>query len=180
MADGHDRWLETHKVPLHDASGKVLGVVVWFDDITERVLKQQEEARQMDVKIRNQAEALQELAAPLLPVAEGVLVMPLIGRIDGARAQMVMQTLLDGVVRHQARTAILDVTGVRQVDTGVVRAIVEAARAVRLLGTEAIVTGIRPEVAQTPVELGVELRDLVALSDLKSGIAHALGRQGAR
>lgn len=174
-ADGRERWVETNKLPLRNVAGEIIGVVGWYGDITERKLAEDQQ-RNKDTMIQQQAEELFALATPLLPVAEGVIVMPLIGRIDEARAQQVVETLLTGVTQHRARAAILDVTGVQRVDAGVVRALVHAAQGVRLLGATAIVTGIRPDVAQVMVQLGADMRHLMMLNDLKSGIAYALGR----
>lgn len=176
LSDGSERWVETNKVPLRGASGQVIGVVGWYVDITERKLEEEAQARRREAMIREQAEDLMALATPLLPVADGVLVMPLIGRIDQARAQQVMETLLAGVAQHRARAAILDVTGVQRIDSSVVSALVAAAQAVRLLGAEAIVTGIQPAMAQVMVASAGDLRNLLVLNDLKAGVARALGR----
>ncbi|HEY0133920.1 MAG TPA: STAS domain-containing protein, partial [Nannocystis sp.] len=119
-------------------------------------------------------------STPLLPVADGVIVLPLIGSLDPDRAEQVMQALLAGVVEHRATTAILDITGLQTVDTAAAEALMRTARAIRLLGAEAIVTGVRPAVAQTLVALGTELGGLVVLGDLKAGIRHALARRNAR
>jgi rsbT co-antagonist protein RsbR len=89
-----------------------------------------------------------------------------------------METLLEGVTRARADTIILDITGVPLVDTGVANALVQAARAVRLLGAEAILVGITPEVAQTLVGLGANLGEIVTRGDLQSGITYALRRRG--
>ncbi|PCC67712.1 rsbT co-antagonist protein RsbR [Nannocystis exedens] len=165
--DGEDRWVETHKAPLRDRTGALLGVVGWFHDVTARKLAEEETARAHQ-------EALQELATPLLPVADGVVVMPLVGTLDAHRGAQATQTLLAGVAEHRAHTAILDVTGVRTIDTHVIEGIVRAARGVRLLGAEAVITGIRPPVAQVIAGLGIDLGAIVALADLKAGVAHAL------
>ena len=112
--------------------------------------------------------------APLIPLAEGVLAMPLIGTIDAARAAQILDTLLDGVAAQRARVAILDIIGVRLVDAQVASALLNAARAVRLLGAHVILTGIRAEVAQALVHIGADLGDLTTRSTLQSGIASAL------
>ncbi|MCY1007698.1 PAS domain-containing protein [Nannocystis pusilla] len=165
--DGEDRWVETHKAPLRDRAGALLGLVGWFHDVTARKLAE-------EVAARAHQEALQELATPLLPVADGVVVMPLVGTLDETRGTQATQILLAGVAEHRAHTAILDVTGVREIDTHVIEGIVRAARGVRLLGAEAVITGIRPAVAQAIAALGIPLEGVVALADLKAGVAHAL------
>lgn len=171
-AAGETRWVETFKAPLVDARGEVIGVAGTFRDVTER--KRFEEA-----VAAAQREALQALATPLLPVADGVVVMPLIGALDAERATQVMQTLLVGVSRHRARVAILDITGLQIADADAADGLVRAARAIRLLGAEAVLTGVGPAIAQTLVALGADLRDLVIHGDLKAGIAHAIGREPA-
>jgi anti-anti-sigma regulatory factor len=100
--------------------------------------------------------------------------MPLIGTIDSARAQMVMESLLEGVALYQAETVILDITGVQVVDTQVADAFIRAAQAVRLLGAGVVMTGIQPQIAQTLVQLGVDLSGIQTHGSLQSGIAHAL------
>lgn len=124
--------------------------------------------------IAAQSAALRELSTPLLPLAEGVICMPLIGTIDERRAQEIMERLLTGIVQQRAHTAILDVTGVRVPDARVADALLQVARAAKLLGARVLLTGIGPEVAQTLVELQTELRGITTLGDLQSGIAHAL------
>ncbi len=107
------------------------------------------------------------------------MVMPLIGALDAQRTQQIMETLLHGISTSRAQVAILDITGVAVVDTQVANALLQAARAVRLLGAQVALTGIRPEVAQTLVGLGVDLGGIVTYSTLQSGIAFAIGRSAA-
>ena len=166
------------KFPLRDAAGELLAICGIVNDITELRRGEQERAALQQRVIEAQREALAELSTPLIPVAEGVLVMPLVGSIDRARAQQITEALLTGVVAQRARTVILDITGVRSVDTHVAETLVRAAQGVRLLGAEAILTGIHPAVAHTLVELGVELGGLVTVSDLRSAVARAMHRSG--
>jgi rsbT co-antagonist protein RsbR len=114
---------------------------------------------------------IRELSAPVIPVLPGVLVMPLVGALDEQRADEFAQNLLDGVSRQRAHTVILDVTGVPLVDTHVARTLVQAANAIRLLGARTLLVGIRPEVAQTLVSLGVDLSDIPTYADLQGAIA---------
>lgn len=131
---------------------------------------------QQQEQIRAQASRLAELSTPVIPIRDDILVLPLIGSIDSARAQLVMEAMLEGVARTRAHTAIIDVTGVTGIDTHVADALLNVARAVRLLGAEVIVTGIRPDVARTLVVLGADLSSLVSEGTLQSGIAHAMTR----
>ena len=106
--------------------------------------------------------------------------MPLIGTMDARRVEQVLQTLLEGVSSRRARVVILDITGVSVVDTYVASALIQAAKAVRLLGAEVVLTGIRPDVARTLVGLDLELTHIVTKGTLQAGIAYAMiGDAGA-
>jgi len=124
---------------------------------------------------------LQRLATPVVPVYEGVLVMPLVGMINEDRAQSIMEALLRAVEQQGARVVILDITGVLMVDTAVAQRLLAAARSAHLLGAESVLVGISPQVAETIVSLGMDLSDLTTQADLQSGLAYALRRlsQGA-
>jgi len=147
-------------------------------DLTERKRAAEERARLQDQIIRAQAATLAELSTPLIPISDTVVVMPLIGALDDQRMQQVLEALLHGVEQRRARMAILDITGVPVVDTHVANGLILAAQAVRLLGARVILTGIRPEVAQTLIGLGVNLSDIITHSTLQSGIAYATNGQG--
>lgn len=121
---------------------------------------------------------LAEIAVPLIPITDDVMVLPLIGTVDTERAQDVIETVLQGAQKHRARVVIIDVTGMKQVDTHVVRMLLDSAFALRLLGTQTILTGVRPEVAQTLVSLNLDLGGLVTRATLQSGIAYAMARLG--
>lgn len=124
--------------------------------------------------------ALRELSAPLIPVFDKISVMPLIGTIDTERAKLIMENLLQGVITHESQVVLIDITGVPVVDTMVAHHIIQAAEAVRLVGAKCIIVGIRPEIAQTIVTLGIDLTDTPTLSTLRKGINEALkltGRQ---
>lgn len=141
-------------------------------------LRQQseEQARLQNRIIEIQASALAELATPLIPITDDVVVMPLIGVLDPQRGRQLLRMLLQGIEAHRARTAILDITGVPIVDTQVAQMLLDAAQSVRLIGARVVLTGIRPEVAQTLVGLGVDLHGLQTFSTLQHGIANALVR----
>lgn len=174
--DGTTIVLQTSKIPLLDSTGQIVGVLGMYEDITERKRIEQERALLQEQVIRAQQAALAELSTPLIPISSDVVVMPLIGTMDSQRAQRVLTTLLDGVATSHARVAILDITGVAVVDTQIANALVRAAQAVKLLGAQVVLTGIRPEVAQTLVGLGVDLTGMVTRGTLQSGIAYAVGR----
>jgi rsbT co-antagonist protein RsbR len=118
--------------------------------------------------------ALQELSASLIPVFEKISVMPLVGTIDTERAKLIMENLLEGVVKQRAEVVLLDITGVPVVDTMVAHHIIQAADAVRLVGAKCMLVGIRPEIAQTIVTLGINLKDFTTTSTLQRGMQQAL------
>lgn len=124
--------------------------------------------------VRLQKVALQELSASLIPVFDKVSVMPLVGTIDTERAKLIMENLLEGVVKQRAEVVLLDITGVPVVDTMVAHHIIQAADAVRLVGAKCMLVGIRPEIAQTIVALGIELNDFTTTSTLRRGMQEAL------
>lgn len=121
-----------------------------------------------------QKSALQELSASLIPVFDKISVMPLVGTIDTERAKLIMENLLEGVVKHRAEVVLLDITGVPIVDTMVAHHIIQAADAVRLVGAKCMLVGIRPEIAQTIVTLGINLNDFTTTSTLRRGMKQAL------
>lgn len=143
-----------------------------------RAAESEREALQHEL-IEAQQAALRELGTPLIPVAEGIVVMPLIGAIDSNRAQQILESLLEGVGSQRANLAIIDITGVKVVDTQVAGALLRAAQAARLLGAEVVLTGISPEVAQTLVQIGADMSALTTRGSLQSGIAYALNRREA-
>ena len=126
--------------------------------------------------ITAQAALLASLSTPLLPIAEGVLVLPLIGDVSPDRAAQVLEALTRGVADHGARAAILDITGVNAVDARVAELLVRSARAAALLGARVLLTGVRPEVARTLVELGADLGGVATYGSLRQGVTAALGR----
>ncbi|WP_437616945.1 PAS domain S-box protein [Sorangium sp. So ce834] len=157
-------------------TGEQTGFAAFFRDITEQLRYEQETLAQVQL-IQSQQAALRELGTPLIPIADGVIAMPLVGTIDRERAQQILETLLNALGEKQAAVAILDITGVKTVDAEVAAALVRVAQAARLLGAEVVLTGIRPVVAQALVELGTEMRGLVTCGTLQSGIAYALSRK---
>lgn len=175
--DGHQVIVASRWVLKRDPDG-VESVLQIDTDITARKQAEAAEARRQEEIIRAQALAIEELSTPLIPISDEILVMPLIGMMDSVRAQQVMHNLLTGLATSRGKFAILDITGVPVVDTAVANAILRAAHAARLLGTEVILTGIRPEVAQTLVHIDANLSNLITRGTLQSGIAYALGRRG--
>jgi rsbT co-antagonist protein RsbR len=172
--DGTLSWLRTSKIPLLDAVGAIVGILGMYEDITEYKHNEAERAELQEQIIRAQQAALTELSTPLLMINDTTVVMPLVGTVDSQRVGQIMETLLHGVSASRASTVILDITGVAIVDTQVANAFVRAAQAVSLLGARVVMTGIRPEVAQTLVQLGVDLRAMITCGTLRDGITYAL------
>jgi rsbT co-antagonist protein RsbR len=130
--------------------------------------------------IADQAEAMLELSTPVIRLWEGVIAVPLVGTLDSARTQLVMEKLLETLVATGADHAVLDITGVPTVDTEVAQHLLKTVNAARLLGAECIVSGIRPQVAQTIVSLGIEFGDIATKATLADALAHALRRTGQK
>jgi anti-anti-sigma factor len=173
-ADGTPYPVQSSVFLMHDDAGQPLVSGAIIRDISEQQRQEEERQRLQEQVIEAQRATLLELSTPLIPVSEDVVIMPLVGAIDSGRAQMVMESLLEGVATNRARTAIVDITGVSVVDTQVAQALVSAAQAVRLLGAQVILTGIGPQVAQTLIHLGVDISSIITRGSLQSGIAHAL------
>ena len=128
--------------------------------------------------LQAQRERLAEMSTPLIPITERIMVMPLIGTVDSERAAQILEVALSGTQHSGARVVILDITGLRHIDASIADSLIKTARALRLLGSHAILTGIRARVAQTLVGLGVELGGLETRSTLQSAIAFALRHTG--
>ena len=121
-----------------------------------------------------------ELSTPVITLWKGVLALPLIGTLDSARTQVVMESLLQRIVDTGAPLAIIDITGVPTVDTLTAQHLLKTVAAARLMGADCIISGIRPQIAQTIVHLGVELSDVVTKASLADAFAVALKRSGPR
>jgi rsbT co-antagonist protein RsbR len=139
---------------------------------TEMHLKKRE-----DIIIRQQQEML-ELSTPVVSLAEGILALPVIGTLDSSRTQVVMESLLQRIVDTGSTVAIIDITGVPTVDTLVAQHLLKTVTAARLMGADCIISGIRPQIAQTIVHLGVELGDVTTKATLASAFKAALERVG--
>jgi len=167
-------WTNTLYIPLRDNQGNIDRMVVVAFDITNRKHHELEELTKREAIIHQQSATLNELSTPLLTISNQIVVMPLIGAIDSLRVQHIMDTLLSGIAESRASVAIIDITGLLIVDTQVASSLIQVAQAIKLLGAQVILTGIRPEIAQTLVGLGINLDDIVTRSTLQTGIAYAL------
>ena len=145
----------------------------------------QQEERRSETALRNVVSEqqslltmLRQLGTPVLPIHQGIVVLPLIGHVDTARADHVMEAVLAAIVRYQTQVVIIDITGVSLVDTAVANSLIQTVRAANLLGTLSILVGISAEVARSMVHLGVRLDQMVTQRDLQAGIAYALRHTG--
>jgi len=178
LRPGGASWLaQISAFMLRDEAGEPSGLVSFCRDVTAQMEAKQQAMQQAQLIEAQRAELL-ALSTPLIPIADEVIAMPLIGQIDAARAQQMLETLLSGVVNQGARVAILDITGVKNMDAAATSALVDAGKAVGLLGAEVVLTGIGPEVARALVEQGSDLGAIVTRGTFEGGIAHALGRVG--
>lgn len=128
--------------------------------------------------IHRQQQELMELSTPVVKIWDGVVAVPLIGTLDSARTQVVMENLLEQIVRNSASVAIIDITGVPTVDTLVAQHLIKTVAAARLMGAECIISGIRPQIAQTIVHLGIVLENVVTKATLADAILLALRQTG--
>jgi rsbT co-antagonist protein RsbR len=131
-----------------------------------------------DELIRRQQEEMLELSTPVVKLWDGILALPIIGTLDSARTQVVMETLLESIVKTNSRVAIIDITGVPTVDTVVAQHLLKTVTAARLMGADCIISGVRPQIAQTIVHLGINLLDVTTKATLADAFALALDRAG--
>ena len=166
------------------APAQSAGIVFFTEVVTKRVLDAQalreseSQLREINTHQQQLLDVIREISSPVIPVHDDVLVLPLVGTIDSARSSRIMETLLTGVQEHAAEVVIVDITGVPIVDTAVANHLIQATRAATLLGAHCVLVGVSAEVAQTLVQLGVNLSTLVTRSNLQAGITYALARQG--
>jgi rsbT co-antagonist protein RsbR len=128
--------------------------------------------------IKQQQQELLELSTPVAKLWEGILVLPLIGTLDSARTQMVMENLLQKIVETSSTVAIIDITGIPMVDTMVAQHLIKTMSAARLMGAECIVSGIRPQIAQTMIHLGISMQDVVTKATLADAVNLAMQKAG--
>ncbi len=161
--------IEYTATPVKDQDGNVVGGVEYIDDITETV-EAEEAMRQY----------IEEISTPVIKLWEGVLMVPLVGTVDTARASQMLDALLDAVTTNDARVVVLDVTGVSTIDTSVARHLMTTVAAVKILGAEIIITGFSPHAAQTLTHLGVDFASLRTRGSLRAGVKEAISLVGDR
>ncbi len=167
--------------PLKNLKGEVIGCVEHFIDISDRlekerlIVKQQEELlKKRDEDIRHLQEEILELSTPVIEVWDGVLALPLVGTLDSHRAQSAMERLLVTIEHTRAPFVIIDITGVPNVDTAVANHLLQTVDAVRLMGSEAILTGISSRIALTMAHLGVDLGTINVRSRMADGLHYVI------
>ena len=143
----------------------------------ERQLAELSQAHEVQQRL---VDTIREISTPVLTVHPGVLLLPIVGALDPARAEQLLETLLARAAAAQARVVILDITGAHTIDTHVANALLSAARAVGLVGARVILCGITPEIAQVVVSLGIDLSAVTTCADLQAALALALRLTGRR
>ena len=151
-------------------------VTVLLDKLGLHTVKSYQKSRE-DVINRQQQELL-ELSTPVVKIWDGILALPMIGTLDSARTQVVMESLLQRIVETEAQIAIIDITGVPTVDTLVAQHLLKTVTAIRLMGADCIISGVRPQIAQTIVHLGVDLQGVTTKATLADALSLALKRSG--
>jgi rsbT co-antagonist protein RsbR len=172
--DNGQYW-DNRDIPVTDEQGAVIGTVGMSLNITEL----QEAKTELEAKlalIERQQEVIRNLETPIIQVWDHVLTLPMVGVVDSRRAARVMDDVLGAVSRSSARFAILDLTGVDVIDTATAGHLFSIIAAVRLLGAEGIISGIRPNVAQTMVSMGIDLSSVITLSSLRDALALCMRR----
>ncbi|WP_432929500.1 STAS domain-containing protein [Microbispora sp. CA-135349] len=163
-----------------DGQAEALRGFVWFsrliDDLGLYTFETYTAAREKI--ILDQAEQLLELSTPVVKLWEGIVAVPLVGTLDSARTQVVMEKLLETLVDTGSEHAVIDITGVPAVDTQVAQHLLKTVVAARLMGAECVISGIRPQIAHTIVTLGIEFGDIVTKASLADALAYALRRSG--
>ncbi|OLU27336.1 polyvinylalcohol dehydrogenase [Pseudomonas sp. PA15(2017)] len=155
---------------------QLLEVSELFDNLGMHTIRTFQKSR--EAVIKRQQEELLELSTPVVKLWDGILALPMIGTLDSQRTQVVMESLLQRIVDTGSEIAIIDITGVPTVDTLVAQHLLKTVTAIRLMGADCIISGIRPQIAQTIVHLGLELQGVVTKANLADALKLALSRQG--
>ncbi len=148
-------------------------------EMAERKHAEAEREQLQQQILTTQQQLIRELSTPIIPLMDGIIVMPLIGFIDSERAKDIMRALLAGISQHRAKIVLIDITGVSVMDTAVANYLYKTIEAARLKGAQTIVTGISESVAETIVDLGIEFRNVLTLRDLQTGLKVALDRMNS-
>ena len=164
--DGSQFWANAIITALRDPAGALRGYAKVTRDLTER--------KQAEERIQQQSKEILDLSTPVMQVWRGIVTAPLIGSLDSQRTQQFMERLLNAIVETNSPVALVDIMGVPTIDTQTAQHLIETISAVRLLGAQVILTGVRPVIAQTLVHLGIDLSDIITRSSLAAGLQVAL------
>ncbi len=164
--DGKQFWASVVISALREKDGTLRGYGKVTRDLTERKLTEE--------RLQQQSREILELSTPVMQVWQGVVVAPLIGSLDSQRTQQFMERLLTRIVETNSPMALVDIMGVPTIDTQTAQHLIETISAVRLLGAQVVLTGVRPAIAQTLVHLGIDLSDITTRSSLAAGLLVAL------
>ncbi len=166
--DGKQFWASVVITALREKNGTLRGYGKVTRDLTER--------KRTEEQLQQQAREIMELSTPVMQVWQGVVVAPLIGSLDSQRTQQFMERLLNRIVETNSPMALVDIMGVPTIDTQTAQHLIETISAVRLLGAQVVLTGVRPAIAQTLVHLGIDLSDFSTRSSLAAGLRVALDK----
>lgn len=181
--NGKSIWLEANYSPVFDLEGHVERVVKFAIDITDKV----ESARATEIALKQVREAelireelnlaLEEMSTPVMPIWDGILLLPLIGVVDSARTDKVVNKTLERINETRSKVFLLDISGVPAMDTAVANQLLKISKATRLMGCETVISGLSPAIARTMVELGVEVGEVRTTATLQQAFAIALGKR---
>lgn len=169
--EGNKIYAEVSAYPVYE-NGAPVEFIHISRDVTERVMAEE--------RLREQQKSILELSTPVIELWKGIISLPLIGIIDSSRAKQIMECLLNAIVKTQASIAIIDITGVPLVDTEVADRLIKTIKAAALLGTKGIMVGIKPDIAQSMVHLGVDLTGIETFATLQAGLEAAFNITGLK
>lgn len=157
--------MEYTAAALKDDEGNIVGGVEYLLDITERVRQEK--------KLKEQSRTIMEISTPAIKLWDRIVILPVVGVVDSYRAQQMMNTMLEKIMKTSAKVIILDIQGVAAVDTAVANHLIKIAKATKLMGCRCIISGILPAVAETLVQLGIDLGDIATNSTLQDALSDA-------
>ena len=160
--------IEYTAAPLTDREGTIVGGVEYIIDITERVRQEK--------RLKEQSRTIMEISTPAIKLWDRIVILPVVGVVDSLRAQQMMNTMLKKIMETAAKVIILDIQGVAAVDTAVANHLIKIAKATKLMGCRCIISGISPAVAETLVELGIDLGEISTNSTLQDALSDAFAR----
>ena len=183
---GKSIWLEANYNPVFDLEGRVERVVKFAIDITDKV----ESARATEIALKQVREAelireelnlaLEEMSTPVMPIWDGILLLPLIGVVDSARTDKVVNKTLERINETRSKVFLLDISGVPAMDTAVANQLLKISKATQLMGCETVISGLSPAIARTMVELGVEVGEVRTTATLQQAFAIALRKRNGQ